>query len=97
MCTTFELSRTFVIMNGRRPGLRTMVITTATTIIGVLFLLVVSERATGVRASGTPVVVGIPAYEVHWFDQTVDHFNLQTQPATFRQRYLTNDAYWSVL
>jgi hypothetical protein len=40
---------------------------------------------------------GIPAPTENWFDQTVDHFNAETQPATFRQRYLTFSGYWYFL
>lgn len=40
-------------------------------------------------------VAGIPTPTENWFDQTIDHFNIETQPATFRQRYLTFSNYWS--
>jgi hypothetical protein len=39
-------------------------------------------------------VAGIPTPTENWFDQTIDHFNIETQPATFRQRYLTFSNYW---
>eukprot|EP00042_Codosiga_hollandica_P035263 m.260053 g.260053 ORF g.260053 m.260053 type:complete len:474 (+) comp54593_c0_seq1:2142-3563(+) len=30
----------------------------------------------------------IPPPTIHWFQQTLDHFNFQTEPQTFAQRYL---------
>eukprot|EP01120_Amphizonella_sp_Union-15-10_P008998 TRINITY_DN3325_c0_g2_i1.p1 TRINITY_DN3325_c0_g2~~TRINITY_DN3325_c0_g2_i1.p1 ORF type:complete len:481 (+),score=63.13 TRINITY_DN3325_c0_g2_i1:20-1462(+) len=36
-----------------------------------------------------------PPYAVHWFNQTLDHFNFQTQPQTFSQRYLVWDKVWN--
>ncbi len=35
-----------------------------------------------------------PPFEELWFDQNVDHFNLETTPDTFKQRYLVHDSYW---
>eukprot|EP01121_Diplochlamys_sp_Union-15-3_P013991 TRINITY_DN4423_c0_g1_i2.p1 TRINITY_DN4423_c0_g1~~TRINITY_DN4423_c0_g1_i2.p1 ORF type:complete len:338 (-),score=41.34 TRINITY_DN4423_c0_g1_i2:79-1092(-) len=37
----------------------------------------------------------VPPYTQLWFDQTVDHFNLETQPQTFKQRYLVYDKVWN--
>ena len=33
-------------------------------------------------------------YDVHWFNQTLDHFTFTTN-AKFRQKYLVNDTYWN--
>jgi flagellar basal body-associated protein FliL len=33
-----------------------------------------------------------PNYQIKWYLQTLDHFNFNTQPATFYQRYLVNGA-----
>jgi len=33
-------------------------------------------------------------YEVRYYAQTLDHFNLASQPQTFQQRYLYNDTFW---
>lgn len=32
--------------------------------------------------------------QTYVFDQYVDHFNFETQPQTFQQRYLVNDEFW---
>jgi len=34
-------------------------------------------------------------YTVNWYVQTLDHFNFNTQPLTYKQRYLVNDQFWS--
>eukprot|EP01113_Clastostelium_recurvatum_P016817 TRINITY_DN1972_c0_g1_i6.p1 TRINITY_DN1972_c0_g1~~TRINITY_DN1972_c0_g1_i6.p1 ORF type:complete len:512 (+),score=108.88 TRINITY_DN1972_c0_g1_i6:41-1537(+) len=33
-------------------------------------------------------------YKTYWYDQTLDHFNFNTQPATYKQRYLVMDTFW---
>jgi lysosomal Pro-X carboxypeptidase len=37
----------------------------------------------------------IPPFETKWYTQTLDHFNWATTPATYNQRYLVNERYWS--
>jgi len=32
----------------------------------------------------------VPSYQTKWYLQTLDHFNFNTQPLTFYQRYLIN-------
>eukprot|EP01062_Namystynia_karyoxenos_P073385 TRINITY_DN7018_c0_g1_i1.p1 TRINITY_DN7018_c0_g1~~TRINITY_DN7018_c0_g1_i1.p1 ORF type:complete len:547 (+),score=154.50 TRINITY_DN7018_c0_g1_i1:135-1643(+) len=38
---------------------------------------------------------GLPAYETHWYNQTLDHFRFRTPRQTFRQRYLVNRDHWT--
>jgi hypothetical protein len=35
-----------------------------------------------------------PVYRTLYFDQTLDHFNFATKPATYKQRFLFADDYW---
>jgi hypothetical protein len=37
----------------------------------------------------------IPTPQTRWFNQHLDHFNFQTDPQTFQQRYLYLDTFWN--
>jgi len=39
--------------------------------------------------------LGPPPYETRWFKQTLDHFNFDTRPLTWKQRYLLSDRFWT--
>ncbi|ELR11692.1 prolylcarboxypeptidase isoform 2 preproprotein [Acanthamoeba castellanii str. Neff] len=49
------------------------------------------EATTHQSAPGLPPP---PTYRTLYFDQTLDHFNFATQPATYKQRFLLADEYW---
>lgn len=55
--------------------------------------LSVAASAPG-RSTAAPGVP-IPPYTTHWFNQTLDHFNSETRPRHFLQRYLISDQHWS--
>src|SRR5271165_3488607 len=40
------------------------------------------------------VIADIPTPQEKYFTQHVDHFNFQTTPQTYQQRYLYLDSYW---
>jgi lysosomal Pro-X carboxypeptidase len=41
-----------------------------------------------------PAPKDVPSYQTKWYLQTLDHFNFNTQPLNFYQRYLVNDQYY---
>lgn len=47
-----------------------------------------------ISSSKSQVASSVPAFETKWFDQTLDHFNFETQPMTYKQRYLVYDGAW---
>jgi hypothetical protein len=49
------------------------------------------EATTHQSAPGLPPP---PTYRTLYFNQTLDHFNFATQPATYKQRFLLADEYW---
>jgi len=61
---------------------------TAATVATLLILSVVATIT---------IAQSIPGYKTFWFEQTLDHFNLETQPQTFQQRYLVNDTWYDPL
>ncbi|ELR16807.1 lysosomal ProX carboxypeptidase [Acanthamoeba castellanii str. Neff] len=52
-------------------------------------LAVVSVVDGAILPGGAP-----PVYRTLYFDQTLDHFNFATKPATYKQRFLMADDYW---
>jgi lysosomal Pro-X carboxypeptidase len=64
--------------------------------VAVLFnLSVVSAITLGLSQFHTPTnSKDSPNYQIKWYLQTLDHFNFNTQPATFYQRYLVNDQFF---
>jgi hypothetical protein len=51
----------------------------------------VGGDASATQSFGLPPA---PVYRTLYFDQTLDHFNFATKPATYKQRFLMADDYW---
>lgn len=43
-----------------------------------------------IKISFYSFILDVPSYQTKWYLQTLDHFNFNTQPLTFYQRYLVN-------
>jgi hypothetical protein len=56
-----------------------------------VILLVVLFVGLEVVGGQTP----IPGYKTYWYPQTLDHFNFETSPQTWQQRYLINDDWYN--